>query len=219
MSRRIQRPAMSPEIYLDSNATNPVLPQAAAAAMQAMTQDHGNPSSTHIAGLRAKALLASVRERATRVLGVGDGRLMFNSGATEGIHTAVLSALVALRERRAAGEAIGRWLLYGATEHKAVPESLAHWNRLLGLDLELQALPVDAEGRHDLAWLRTLAPDAALVCTMAANNETGVISDLAGIERVLQGSRAYWLVDGVQALGKLPLRLAATRIDYAPFSG
>jgi cysteine sulfinate desulfinase/cysteine desulfurase-like protein/rhodanese-related sulfurtransferase len=155
------------------------------------------------------------------VLGAGDGRLMFNSGATEGIHTAVLSALVALRERRAVGQRVGRWLLYGATEHKAVSESLAHWNRLLGLDLEILELPVDRDGRHDLIRLRTVAPDCALVCTMAANNETGVISDLAGIEGVLAEARspAYWLVDGVQALGKLPLNLAATRIDYAPFSG
>jgi len=212
---------MATEIYLDSNATNSVLPAAVAAAREAMEHGFGNPSSTHVAGLRAKALLETVRQRAARVLGAGDGRLVFNSGATEGIHTAVLSALVALRERRSAGQAIGRWLLYGATEHKAVPEALAHWNRLLGLDLELLALPVDGEGRHDLARLQTLAPDAALVCTMAANNETGVVSDLAGIEQVLAGSgtAAYWLVDGVQALGKLPLQLAATRIDYAAFSG
>ncbi len=112
-------------------------------------------------------------------------------------------------------------LLYGATEHKAVPESLAHWNHLLGLHLPLQKIPVDQDGRHDLAALRALAPQAALVCTMAANNETGVISDLAGIEQVLAetGSNAYWLVDCVQALGKLPLHLSTTRIDYAPFSG
>ncbi len=212
---------MAPQIYLDSNATNSVLPQAVAAAREAMEQDYGNPSSTHVAGLRARALLEAVRQRAARVLGAGDGRLMFNSGATEGIHTAVLSALVALRDRRAAGQAIGRWLLYGATEHKAVPESLAHWNRLLGLNLEILALPVDGDGRHDLARLHALAPDTALLCTMAANNETGVISDLAGIERqlVATGSTALWLVDGVQALGKLLLNLAATRIDYAPFSG
>lgn len=212
---------MPPQIYLDSNATNAVLPQAVAAAREVMEERYGNPSSTHLAGLRAKALLEAVRERAVRVLGAGDGRLMFNSGATEGIHTAVLSALVDLRERRDAGRPIGRWLVYGATEHKAVPESLAHWNRLLGLDLDILALPVDGEGRHDLARLRALAPDTALLCTMAANNETGVISDLVGIEQCLlaSGSAALWLVDGVQALGKLPLKLAATRIDYAPFSG
>lgn len=209
------------EIYLDSNATTCVLPAAVAAARQAMEQGYGNPSSTHATGLQAKAMLDGVRQRASGLLGVGDGRLMFNSGATEGIQTAVLSALCALRERRAAGKRIGSLLLYGATEHKAVPESLAHWNRLLGLNLEVRKLPVDAEGRHDLQALDALIGDTAMLCTMAANNETGVISDLSAIAQLLQerGADAYWMVDCVQALGKLKLNLAATRIDYAPFSG
>ncbi|TFW15363.1 cysteine desulfurase family protein, partial [Duganella callida] len=212
---------MTTEIYLDSNATSVVLPAAIAAATDAMGQRYGNPSSTHGAGLKAKAILDDARARAHRLLGAGDGRLMFNSGATEGIQTAVLSALLALRERRDAGAAIGTLLVYGATEHKAVPESLAHWNRLLGLNLRLHQLPVNGDGAHDLAALRAIAGEAGMVCTMAANNETGVISDLAGIEQVLaaSGSRAYWMVDCVQALGKLPLALASTRIDYAPFSG
>ncbi|NVM75985.1 cysteine sulfinate desulfinase/cysteine desulfurase-like protein/rhodanese-related sulfurtransferase [Duganella sp. SG902] len=212
---------MTTEIYLDSNATSVVLPAAIAAANDAMGRRYGNPSSTHATGLKAKAILDQARASAVRLLGVGNGRLMFNSGATEGIQTAVLSALVALRERRDAGEAIGSLLVYGATEHKAVPESLAHWNRLLGLNLTLHKLPVDHDGAHSLGALREVAPRAAMVCTMAANNETGVISDLAGIEAVLAqtASRALWLVDCVQALGKLKLDLSSTRIDYAPFSG
>ncbi|SFV07791.1 aminotransferase class V-fold PLP-dependent enzyme [Pseudoduganella namucuonensis] len=212
---------MHNEIYLDGNATSPVLPAAVTAAVHAMRDCYGNPSSTHSSGLRARALLDGARRRAVRLLGVGEGRLMFNSGATEGIQTSVLSALCALRERRDAGEAIGSLLVYGATEHKAVPESLAHWNRLLGLNLELSALPVDGDGRHDLAGLAALLPRTAMLCTMAANNETGVLSDIAGIEQVLNasGSRAYWLVDCVQALGKFQLNLARSRIDYAPFSG
>jgi cysteine desulfurase len=212
---------MTTEIYLDGNATTAVLPAAIAAAADTMGHRFGNPSSTHATGLRAKAMLDEARACAVRLLGVGQGRLMFNSGATEGIQTAVLSALVALRERKERGEAIGSLLVYGATEHKAVPESLAHWNRLLGLNLTLQKLPVDADGAHELATLRAWAADAALVCTMAANNETGVVTDLAAIEAVLAdtGSAAYWLVDCVQALGKLDLELSSTRIDYAPFSG
>ena len=212
---------MNHDIYLDANATSPVLPGALAAAVEAMGANYGNPSSSHAAGLRAKAILDATRARARRVLGAGPGRLLFTSGATEGIHTAVLSALCAVRDRRAAGDVCGDLLLYGATEHKAVPESLAHWNRLLGTGLTLRALPVDADGRHRMDVLRELAPRAAMICTMAANNETGVISDLDAIARVLKdlGSRAYWLVDCVQALGKLPLNLADTRIDYAPFSG
>jgi cysteine sulfinate desulfinase/cysteine desulfurase-like protein/rhodanese-related sulfurtransferase len=166
-------------------------------------------------------MLDDTRARARRVLGAPNGRVLFTSGATEGIQTAVLSALCALRERRAAGDKVGDLLIYGATEHKAVSESLAHWNRLLGTGLTLCALPVDGAGRHRLDLLRELAPRAAMVCTMAANNETGVISDLDGIARVLRESapQAYWMVDCVQALGKLPLGLANTRIDYAPFSG
>ena len=218
---------MPTEIYLDANATSAVLPAAIAASEQAMRDCYGNPSSTHANGLRAKAMLDAVRARARRVLGTGAGRLCFTSGATEGIQTAVLSALCAVRERRERGEGGkgdeggANLLLYGATEHKAVPEALAHWNRVLGAGLELRGLPVDAYGRHNLDVLRELAPRAAMLCTMAANNETGVISDLDGIAAVLCAakSQAYWMVDSVQALGKLQLNLAATRIDYAPFSG
>ena len=100
-----------------------------------------------------------------------------------------------------------------------MPEALKHWNALLGLGLEIKAIPVDTQGRHDLGFIREHAPRAGLVCTMAANNETRVVSDLAGIEAALEGSDCFWMVDGVQALGKLPLKLAASRIDYAPFSG
>lgn len=212
------------DIYLDANATTPVLAQARAAALAAMDQDFGNPSSIHSTGLKARALMDGVRARARRVLGVEDvkgGQLLFLSGATEGIQTAVLSALSALREQREQGGPALRWLLYGATEHKAVPEALRHWNRLLGLGLEVLAIPVGRDGRHDLDFLRAHAAQAGLVCTMAANNETGVISDLDGIAAVLDGAarRPFWMVDGVQALGKLPLLLAARGIDYAPFSG
>jgi len=208
---------MSYEIYLDANATSPVLPVARAAALAAMDAGFGNPSSTHATGLRARALLDGARASARRVLGAGEGQVLFTSGATEGIQTAVLSALCAVR----AGRVPGRLALYGATEHKAVPEALAHWNRILGTDLELRAIPVDEQGRHRLDVLRELAPQAAFVCTMAANNETGVVSDLAGIEQVLTecAPQALWMVDCVQALGKLPLALERTRIDYAPFSG
>lgn len=202
------------EIYLDANATTPVLPQARAAALAVMEQHFGNPGSTHAHGLRARALLDAVRAKARRVLDVHDGRIVFTSGATEGIQTAVLSALLHLRAQGRRGA-----LLYGATEHKAVPEALRHWNAVLGLDLPLRAIPVGPDGRHDLAWLHQHARDAGLVCTMAANNETGVISELDGIAQALADSPALWLVDGVQALGKLALRLAERRIDYAPFSG
>ena len=212
---------MTPDIYLDANATTQVLPAAAAAAQRVMQETYGNPSSTHCTGIQARQVLSDVRARARRVLDAGEGRVVFVSGATEAIQTAVLSALCDIRERRQRGEPVGGLLLYGATEHKAVPESIAHWNRVLALNLELRAIPVDGRGQHDLAVLQAMAGNAALVCTMAANNETGAISDLDGIAHVLASCahRPLWLVDGVQALGKLPLDLARRGIDYSAFSG
>lgn len=208
------------DIYLDANATTPVLPQARAAALAVMAETFGNPSSVHGTGLRARALLDRVRASARRVLDAPTGQMLFTSGATEGIQTAVLSALVERRARRDAGGGDApTLLLYGATEHKAVPAALNHWNQLLGLGLDVRPIPVGRDGLHDLAWLAEHAPRAGLVCTMAANNETGVISDLDGIAAALSGSPALWMVDSVQALGKLPLKLAQRRIDYAPFSG
>ena len=202
------------DIYLDANATTPVLPQAREAALAAMSNDFGNPSSVHSTGLKARALMEAVRARARRVLGVPKGRLLFLSGATEGIQTAVLSALASMRDRSDVD-----CVLYGATEHKAVPEAIQHWNEILGLGLQVLPIPVGTDGRHDLEWLRMHAKRAGLVCTMAANNETGVISDLDGIAAAIADSPALWLVDGVQALGKLPLKLLDREIDYAPFSG
>lgn len=206
-------------LYLDSNATTHVLPAAIDAATRAMREQFGNPSSSHSHGIVAKAVLDQTRASAAQLLGSGDGHVVFTSGATEGIQTAVLSALRAIGPRDARQ---GRQLLvYGSTEHKAVPQSLEHWNAVLGLGLELRALPVDSQGQHDLRMLAEWLPDTALLCTMAANNETGVITNLAAMEALLRagGSKALWLVDCVQALGKMDLDLQHSRIDYAPFSG
>ncbi|WP_457326403.1 aminotransferase class V-fold PLP-dependent enzyme, partial [Roseateles sp. P5_E11] len=164
-------------------------------------------------------MLDETRAMARRILGADRGEVFFTSGATEGIQTAVVSALGGLRRQRESGKPMTLQLLYGATEHKAVPEALRHWNAMLGLNLPVRAIPVDRDGRHNLVWLKEQAPWTGLVCTMAANNETGVVSDLEGIAQALEGSPALWMVDGVQALGKMPLRLSGRRIDYAPFSG
>jgi cysteine sulfinate desulfinase/cysteine desulfurase-like protein/rhodanese-related sulfurtransferase len=216
---------MSPTIYLDSNATTSVHPAAIAAAVRVMEVEFGNPSSTHTQGVRAKVLVDEARELAAQLIGAGEGSVVFNSGATEGIQTAALSALCDIRARRDKGEPTGNLLVYGATEHKAVPQSLAHWNALLGLNLELRVLPVHADGLHNLQTLAQWLPDTAMLCTMTANNETGVVSDIAAIEKLLRAAdaaaphRTLWLVDCVQALGKLALNLANSRVDYAPFSG
>jgi cysteine desulfurase len=112
-------------------------------------------------------------------------------------------------------------LLYGATEHKAVPNTLKHWNEVLGINAQVLAIPVDSKGILDLDFIAAHSADALMICTMAVNNETGVYQDLAAIEQVIRSrnSNVSWMVDCVQALGKQQLALSDTSIDYAPFSG
>ena len=210
----------STDIYLDANATTRVLPQAARDAQDAMEELYGNPSSSHITGLRARHILESARKLTRRVLGAESGRVIFTSGATEAIHLGVFSSLCAARQR-GADQAGDRVLLYGATEHKAVPEALQHWNQLLCLNAKVLPIPVDNRGLLDLGFLAEHAPRADLVCTMAVNNETGVITNLPAVERTLRQANptAPWLVDCVQAVAKMELNLSRTSIDYAAISG
>ena len=207
------------EIYLDNNATTPVLPCAAEAVQHHMMQCFGNPSSTHATGIKAKVELEATRQLARTLVGAGAGDIIFTSGATEGIQAAVLSALTKAKADGLTGP--DTLLLYGATEHKAIPQSLQHWNTLLGLNATLCAIPVNQHGLLDLDFIRRHLPKAAVICTMAANNETGVQQDLTALEQCIRAVRADipWLVDCVQALGKMQLSLKDTSIDYAPFSG
>lgn len=212
------------QIYLDANATTPVLPEAASAAMAAMQTLFGNPSSSHITGLQAKDLMEQTRRRAQSLLGTGQGKLIFTSGATEGIQTAILSALIAAKPLIDHGQSDTHkkpCVLYGATEHKAVPESLKHWLSVLDINAEVIAIPVDEFGILDHDFISQYAARALMICTMAVNNETGVYQDLQLLEHTIRSVNpsVFWMVDCVQALGKIQLDLQATSIDYAPFSG
>lgn len=207
------------EIYLDNNATTAVLPCAAEAVMHYMQRNYGNPSSSHSTGIKAKAELETTRSLARQLIGASSGNIVFTSGATEGIQTSIVSALMAAREQGKTGPET--LLLYGATEHKAVPESLKQWNKVLQINATVMAIPVDQHGVLDTEFIRQKLPQTAMICTMAANNETGVKQDLAALDNLIRSvnPQVYWMVDCVQALGKMSLNIAQTSIDYAPFSG
>ncbi|CCQ11724.1 Cysteine desulfurase [Pseudoalteromonas luteoviolacea B = ATCC 29581] len=204
-------------VYLDANATTPVLPAIVDVVTHAMKVCYGNPSSAHITGVQAKHLLEQARARAKQLVQAGKGDILFTSGATEGIQTAIVSALLDARKHTLQKPV----LLYGATEHKAVPNTLKHWNSVLEIHAEVLAIPVDKNGLLDLRFIEDNAVNALVICTMAVNNETGVIQDLRAIENAIRSrnTQCAWMVDCVQAMGKVNLALYKTTIDYAPFSG
>ncbi len=211
-------------IYLDCNATTHTHPLALQAAREAMELCYGNPSSTHITGLHAKSFLESARDAAALAVGASNAdEIIFNSGATEGIQSSVFSVLIELMSEFRETGRLKRWkILYGATEHKAVPAALEHWSNVLRVPVTLEAIPVDTTGLPDLDFVSERLPQTALICTMAVNNETGVIQPLQKISELLAspaGRGCLWFVDGVQALGKIPFHLSSLGAHYACFSG
>jgi cysteine sulfinate desulfinase/cysteine desulfurase-like protein/rhodanese-related sulfurtransferase len=151
--------------------------------------------------------------------------IIFNSGATEGIQSAIFSVLNQLAQTRR-GQTQERGtrfrILYGATEHKAVPAALHHWAQILNVPVTLEAIPVDERGLFDHNFISTRLHETALLCTMAVNNETGVIQPLQPLAELLKtpaGQGCLWFVDGVQALGKMKLQLDSLGAHYACFSG
>jgi cysteine desulfurase len=184
-------------IYLDANATEPLRPAARAAAIAAMAAG-GNPASIHAAGRAARRILEDARERLAACFGGRAGNLVFTSGATEANALAI----------RALGA--GRRVIIGATEHDAV--------RAAAPDAAI--LPVDAEGRFDAAALAALLSEGpALVCLMAANNETGVLHDIPAAAALCRAHGALLHVDAVQAAGRMRLDIGALGADSLALSG
>jgi cysteine desulfurase len=183
-------------LYLDANATEPLRPEARAAALAAMDLP-GNPSSVHAEGRAARRLLEHARATLAHALGARPQDVVFTAGGTE-------ANALAIR-----GLCAGRRVLVGATEHPAVLRAAP----------DSQILPVRPDGTLDLAALEAAfaAGPPALVCLMAANNETGVLHPIDQAAAICRAHGALLHVDAVQAAGRVPVALGAA--DSLAISG
>src|SRR5262245_15525640 len=189
-------------IYLDHNATTPILPEAAEAMRRAEAEAFGNPSSAHHAGRKARRALEDARERVAALLGADPDEVTFTSGATEANNLAVF------------GLASGR-VAVSHLEHPCVIEPL---KQLEARGYAVEWLPVDARGVISAAGLceaglrtqtgpgsQTPATEGpALVCVMLANHETGAVQPVRDIARSLPPGVALHC-DAAQAVGKIPV--------------
>ncbi len=200
---------MEPVIYLDNNATTRPAPEVVEALLPWLREQYGNPSSSHLLGLQAEGALVQARAQVASLLGGQPAEIVFTSGGTEALNHALRGAAEAFPAKR--------HLVTTAVEHSAV-RALAGWLQRQGF--EITVLGVDGEGRLDLAELEAaLRPDTLMVALMAANNETGVRFPVA--EAAVRARRAGALVavDAVQAVGKVPVDVAAWGADLVAFSG
>ncbi|WP_448599701.1 cysteine desulfurase NifS [Thermoleptolyngbya sp.] len=195
--------------YLDNNATTRTDPEVLAAMLPYLSELYGNPSSMHSFGGQVGAAVEAAREQVANLLGAEPTEIIFTSCGTEGNNTAIHAALAAQPEKR--------HIVTTAVEHPAV---LAVCKHLEKRGYTVTYLSVDERGELDLLELEAaMTGGTALVTTMYANNETGVIFPVEQIGAIAKSYGATFHVDAVQAVGKVPIHLASSPIDLLTLSG
>lgn len=200
------------EHYLDNSATTRVCPEAAEAAMLAMTEIYGNPSSTHTKGREAKQLLDKSRKQVADALGCTVQELVFTSCGSESDNWAILNGAELMRRK-------GMHIISSQVEHDAVRKSLDELERR---GFEVTRLKPDDTGAIPVqAVMEALRPDTVLVTLMLVNNETGAVTDIGAIARAMKkaGSQALLHTDAVQAFMKLPFTVKSLGADLVSVSG
>ena len=200
------------EHYLDNSATTRVCPEAAEAAMLAMTEIYGNPSSTHTKGREAKQLLDKSRKQVADALGCTAQELVFTSCGSESDNWAILNGAELMRRK-------GMHIISSQVEHDAVRKSLDELERR---GFEVTRLKPDETGAIPVqAVMEALRPDTVLVTLMLVNNETGAVTDIGAIAKAMKkaGSQALLHTDAVQAFMKLPFTVKSLGADLVSVSG
>lgn len=198
--------------YLDNSATTQVCPEAAEAALYAMTQGFGNPSSTHTVGREAKKLLDRARADIAAALGCTPSELVFTSCGSESDNWALLFGAEAMKRK-------GKHIISSVAEHDAIRRSL---DLLEERGFEVTRLKPDLSGAVPVDAVRdALREDTVLVSLMLVNNETGAITDIAGVSSMLKaaGSSALLHTDAVQAFMKIPFTPSSLGADLISISG
>lgn len=193
-------------IYFDHNATTPVREEVALAMTALLQEQHGNPSSVHAEGAAARRILAEARAQTASLVGARPEQVIFTSGATEANNTVIRGVPVTSKR--------GLHVVTSSVEHPSVEQPLAALEKAPE-PVRVTRVPVDADGRLVReAFSAALADDTALVSLILANNETGVVQDIAPLAAQAHERGIPVHVDATQALGKLPLSATDLDVDW-----
>jgi cysteine desulfurase len=197
-------------IYFDNNATTRVTAEVFDAMRPFLDNSFGNPSAAYSHGRDARRAVEQARESVARLLGAFSVcEIVFTSGGTESDNWAILGALEATGKRH---------VITTKVEHEAVRKLC---EKLETRGCTVTWLDVDEEGSLDLDTLRSfLSDETAVVSVMLANNETGILFPVDEVGQIIkERSKALFHVDGVNAVGKIPIDLKSTEIDLFSISG
>lgn len=199
-------------IYMDNNATTRIAPEVVDAMMPFLTDCYGNPSSMHTFGGQVAKVVNEARESIASLIGAEPEEIVFTSCGTESDSTAILSALQTNPEKR--------HVVTTRVEHPAVKNLCENLDILTGHKHKISRLHVESDGTLDIDEYReSLADDTSIVSVMWANNETGVIFPVEEMAAIAREKGILFHTDAVQAVGKIPINLKDSDIDFLSISG
>ncbi len=197
------------EIYLDNNATTRVDDAVFEEMQPYFCEFYGNPSSMHYFGGQVQAKINEARKRVADLLGANPEEIIFTACGTESDNTAIRSALEIMPDRR--------HIITSRVEHPAI---LSLCRELAGKGYRLTEIGVDGAGRLNMEeYKKAVDDDTAIVSLMWANNETGVIFPVEEAAVIAKRYGAQFHTDAVQTIGKIPVNMAASKIDTLSVSG
>jgi cysteine desulfurase len=196
-------------IYLDHNATTPLLPEVVDAMLPYLREHFGNPSSGHVFGQRAREAVEGARAKVAGLLGCSPDEVIFTSGGTEASNLAIRGVTAARSDRR--------HIITSSVEHPATVRPCEH---LAARRWIVNVAQVDRAGRVDIDEVAgLLRDDTALVTIMHANNETGTMQPIAEIARIARECGVVVHTDAAQSVGKVPLHVADLGVDLLSAAG
>src|SRR5215472_1951719 len=193
-------------VYLDNNATTPVLPEVFEAMRPFFGERFGNASSIHHHGQESRAAVEDARESVADLLGCAASEIVFTSGGTESDNLAIAGWVAA-----------GDHVITSSVEHHAVLHACKHLEKI---GCEVTVLPVDGRGLIDPLDVRpALRPNTKLISVMMANNETGVLQPVEDIGKIAAEANVLFHTDAVQAAAKVPVNVRQIGCDAISISG
>ena len=196
--------------YLDYNATTPVDERVITLVNEYFSSFYGNASSLYSFGNSSKKSIDKAKNDIGNLLSGDPESIYFTSGATESINLALKG--LALHHTNTK-----KHIITCSTEHNAVLETCDY---LESIGFKIDYLPVNRLGMINLDLLKsTINDDTLLICLMWVNNETGVIHPIEDIGKIAKQSDIYFVCDGTQGIGKLPIDIVKSNIDILCFSG
>lgn len=196
--------------YLDYNATTPVDERVVKIVNYYFSHFYGNASSLHAFGNSSMKDINNVKYSIGNLLNAEPKNVHFTSGATESINLGLKGLALHPNNTK-------KHIITCTTEHNAVLETC---NYLESIGFNIDYLNVNHQGMIDLDLLKSkINEDTLLICLMWVNNETGVIHPIEEIGRIAKQSEVYFVCDGTQGVGKLPIDVVSSNIDILCFSG